>query len=225
MLASTLANSCISPQSLYSEGVLQDHLIIVTFLHLLSSWLVPNCPHTDSADTSKVTGRNCLLCMRKNPRQQVGERKYCKFLLHHFHQGTSLPLWNEHKRVNPKWMTTYISAKISAVPTSGNSGLCIPKQWRWQGQHPYLLIPDSYSVMLDGLQGKFDKLKIPSPSYHTLTSPGWDNTALLVQVLHSIALKIVEVMLPDQNLMLTRFVHVYLTNYEKYCTYSSFHFL
>lgn len=121
--------------------------------------------------------------MRKNPRQQVGERKYCKFLLHHFHQDTSLPLWNEYKRVNPKWMTTYISAKISAVPTSGNSGLCIPKQWRWQGQHPYLLIPDSYSVMLDGLQGKFDKLKIPSPSYHTLTSPGWDNTVLLVQVL------------------------------------------
>lgn len=161
MLASTLANGYISPQSLYSEVLLQGHLIIVAFLHLLSGWLAPNCPHTDSADTSKVTGQKCLLCMGKNPKQQVGDRKYCKFLfvkfpLHHFHQDTSLPLWNKHKRVNPKWMTTYISAKISAVPTSGNSGLCIPKQWSWQGQHPYLLIPDSYPVMLDGLQGKFD---------------------------------------------------------------------
>lgn len=44
MLASTLANGCISPQSLYSEGVLQDHLITVTFLHLLEQLTSPKLP-------------------------------------------------------------------------------------------------------------------------------------------------------------------------------------
>lgn len=154
-----------------------------------TEWLTsPKTLSYRERNMSNIPSQNCLLCMRKNPRQQVGDRKYCKFLfvkfpLHHFHQDTSPLLQRKHKRLVRKWMTIYISFE--------NSYYC-SHIWQFRATHTKVvalarsafLSSDprlSYPVMLDRLHGKFHKKrKSKCPPHHTMSSLHRDGTTWLL---------------------------------------------
>lgn len=143
-------------------------------------------------------------------------RKYCKFRclkfpLHHFHQDTSSLLHETNTRVwiGNEWLLTVQLRCCTTVRTSGihsfpNCAIFAPLTKRVVlARTTFLSSASSLShlLMLDGLQGKFHitetQMKLNSKFPHSHFTETGQHSSWCSNY-HSIALRIVVIMLPDR---------------------------